>query len=247
MRTQKEILHHAAMAFYQKEFQLTIDLCTEAITRDPSYQNKYMLADIYTKRGLAKVRLGLNTGHFIDMTTSAIEDFNKALELHENYALAYLYRGLLRYQFNQTELALGDFDRAIALKIDEPIVYFKRGLIKNNLEQYVEALDDLNMAVSECAKLNFNRERMAELYFARAFTFEKLKQHQNAFYDYQQAYALNSIDKHKAAMDQASKNFAASITSYDGKGFGSPLHKHNAKPQQLNVEEEALMKIEHNM
>ena len=45
----------------------------------------------------------------------AMADYNKAIELNPNYALAYNNRGVLYYQLKQTEKAIIDFKKAAEL------------------------------------------------------------------------------------------------------------------------------------
>ena len=61
----------------------------------------------------------------------ALADYNRAIQLNPNYALAYYNRGTLKYgNLNDPQGALADYDRAIQLNPNYADVYYNRGILK---------------------------------------------------------------------------------------------------------------------
>ena len=64
-------------------------------------------------------------------------DFNRAILLNPDKAIAYYYRGLAHYQKNEYDNAIRDLNEAILLEPSDPTAYYYRGFIY--LEQGKEA------------------------------------------------------------------------------------------------------------
>jgi tetratricopeptide (TPR) repeat protein len=64
----------------------------------------------------------------LDQSKQAIRDFDQAISLKPDYALAYVSRGLEYAGQDQYHLAIMDFNQAISLKPDYALAYRSRGL-----------------------------------------------------------------------------------------------------------------------
>jgi tetratricopeptide (TPR) repeat protein len=90
-------------------------------------QNNPKNSVVYFNRGVYYFEKG--------MYKAALNDFNKALEIHPNYAEALTKRGITRFQIQLTESSeysfWDDLDKAISLRPDLPEAYYLRGHLKN--------------------------------------------------------------------------------------------------------------------
>ncbi|AVQ72215.1 hypothetical protein B5D77_13725 [Microcystis sp. MC19] len=110
----------------------------------------------------------------------ASDDYNKAIELNPNSAMAYNNRGNIYYDQKKYELALADWNKAIELNPNLAMAYNNRGNIYYDQQKYELALADWNKAI----ELNPN---LAMAYNNRG----------NIYYD-QQKYELALADWNKA-------------------------------------------------
>jgi tetratricopeptide (TPR) repeat protein len=78
---------------------------------------------------------------------SAINDFNRTLDLNPTDVIAFNNRGYAAYQFKWYDLALKDFDRAIELDPTYARAYNNRGLVFSALGNYSEALTNYRLAI----------------------------------------------------------------------------------------------------
>ncbi len=77
----------------------------------------------------------------------AIAEFDKAISLDPQYALAYCYRGMTYSLKEQHDLALADFNTAIELNPESILAYCNRGDIYFDKEQYELAIADYSKAL----------------------------------------------------------------------------------------------------
>lgn len=78
----------------------------------------------YFASGMQKYRKGDDRG--------ALADFDRAIQIDPNYAIAYYGRGFLRARkLQDISGALADFDRAIELDPNNGVVYYARGILKH--------------------------------------------------------------------------------------------------------------------
>ena len=110
--------------------------------------NLYSLPDAHNGRGVAKYHLGKDQ--------EAMDDYNKAIELKDDFASAYNNRGLVKSQPGHYQEAIADFDIAIKLKSRDAKFYHNRGRAKYELEfsqsnnlisAFMSATADLNKAM----------------------------------------------------------------------------------------------------
>ena len=78
---------------------------------------------------------------------AAIADFDTAIRLEPDYALAYYNRGVAKRKLGQLNAAIADYDTAIQLKPDLAEAYYNRGQAKARLNRRSAAKQDLQTAL----------------------------------------------------------------------------------------------------
>ncbi|MCZ8224313.1 MAG: tetratricopeptide repeat protein [Microcystis sp. LE19-84.1B] len=145
-------------------------------------QGKYVtqanqkLADLYLNQGNER----LDKEDF----QGAIADYNKAIELDPNFALAYNNRGVVYYNLKQWQKALADYNQAIELDPNYALAYSSRGVVYSNLKQWQKALADYNQAI----KLDPN---LADAYIKRGWAYVNLNHWQKGIADLNKAIELD--------------------------------------------------------
>ena len=79
---------------------------------------------------------------------NAIQEFDKAIQLHPNYAFSYRNRGLAYANLRQYQRAIQDFDKAIQIDPNNAPAYKHRGFAYRKLGQHAEANADKTKACS---------------------------------------------------------------------------------------------------
>ncbi|REJ43621.1 MAG: tetratricopeptide repeat protein [Microcystis flos-aquae DF17] len=115
----------------------------------------------------------------------ALDDFNKAMKLNPNYAMAYFGRGELYYYQKKYELALADFNKAIELNPNHAGAYVNRGIIYYEQKKYELALADFNKAIELDSK-------SAMAYYNRGLLYYYQKKYDLALADFNKAIELDS-------------------------------------------------------
>ena len=77
----------------------------------------------------------------------ALQDYNKAIELNPNFAMAYNNRGNLRKDMNDKEGALQDYNKAIELNPNDADVYNNRADFYLKMNDLDKALADVNHSI----------------------------------------------------------------------------------------------------
>ena len=78
---------------------------------------------------------------------SRFKDFDEAIRLDPNDALAYYNRGRAKYNLNDKTAAIKDYDEAIRLDPKNAIAYRFRGIAKSGLEDETAAIKDYDEAI----------------------------------------------------------------------------------------------------
>jgi tetratricopeptide (TPR) repeat protein len=127
-------LFHAAYERTQMaDYQSAIDSYSKRIQVSPD-------APTHTNRGLVYARIG--------NYTAAIADYDQAIKLDSNWALAYINRGSARASFSQDyKGAIADFDQAIRLDPKLVEAYNSRGAARRDSGDLKGAIKDLSQAI----------------------------------------------------------------------------------------------------
>ena len=127
-----------AAAMLRGQNDRAVALYDEAIgTPDVS---KFVLASIYSDRGVAKWRM--------KQTKEAIDDFNESIQLAPDNAVVYNNRGNALMDLGHPEEAIKDFDRAIALDPNYGAAYNNRGNAYAALQNYDAAFQSFRKATA---------------------------------------------------------------------------------------------------
>ncbi|MDB9389879.1 serine protease [Microcystis aeruginosa] len=114
----------------------------------------------------------------------ALADWNKAIEINPNYALAYNNRGGLYHNQQKYDLALSDINKAIEINRNLAEAYYNRGLLYYDQQKYELALADYSKAID----INPN---LAEAYNNRGLLHRDLQKYDLALSDYSKAIDIN--------------------------------------------------------
>jgi tetratricopeptide (TPR) repeat protein len=114
----------------------------------------------------------------------AISDYNKALEINPQYALAYYNRGLAYDSKGQYDQAISDFNKALEINPRNALTYVGRGMAYGKKGSYDEAISDYTKV------LEIN-PRYAEAYYNRGLLYDNKGQYDQAISDYSKALEIN--------------------------------------------------------
>ncbi|CAO5021163.1 UDP-N-acetylglucosamine--peptide N-acetylglucosaminyltransferase SPINDLY [Microcystis aeruginosa] len=114
----------------------------------------------------------------------ALDDYNKAIELNPNFAMAYNNRGNIYSDQKKYDLALSDYDKAIEINPNYAEAYVNRGVLYRLQEKYELALADYDKAI----ELNPND---AVAYYNRGNLYKNLQKYDLALSDYSKAIDIN--------------------------------------------------------
>ena len=76
-----------------------------------------------------------------------IVDFDTAIQVNPNYAIAYYNRGIAHSELGDPNRAIVDFDKAIELDPDDPHALDQRGVAYFELSDYGRAIADYDAAL----------------------------------------------------------------------------------------------------
>jgi len=110
----------------------------------------------------------------------AIADYNQAIKIKPDYALAYNNRGNAKYNLGDKQGAIADYNQAINIKPDYADAYNYRGIAKKNLGDYQGAIADYNQAIKI-------KPDYADAYNNRGLAKYELGDYQGEIADYNQA------------------------------------------------------------
>ncbi len=124
----KAVFDRAVHAFVNRQYENSIHLFTTMIAED----HEDALA--WVSRGAAHMRL--------ENLDAALEDFNRAIELHPNRARPYHLRGLIHEKQGNLDEALEDFSHAIALDPEYGAALYSRSALFNRMGDNERANED---------------------------------------------------------------------------------------------------------
>ena len=83
------------------------------------------------------------------MTTKSLADYDRAIQLNPNNAIAYYNRGNAKYALGRNQEAIADYDRASQRDSNNANAYNNRGKAKYALGKNQEAIADYDRAIKE--------------------------------------------------------------------------------------------------
>ena len=161
-------------------------------------------ATFYMNRGVAKSGLGDKQ--------AAIQDYNQAIKINPNDALAYRNRGLDHYKLGDKQAAIQDFNQALKINPNFADAYLTRGVVYYELGDKQKAREDLQRAaqlfMAEGNTAAYQRTRAllevfidryslevnpndAEDYYSRGINKYELGDKPGAIEDFNQAIKIN--------------------------------------------------------
>lgn len=136
-----------------------------------------------------------NQGHLEE----AISEYDEAIRLDPQFAVAYNNRGNAYAGLGQYEKAIADLDEAIRLRPKVALAYNNRGNAYNNLRKFKRAIQDLDEAI----RLD---PQLTEAYAGRALAYIFLSKHVDAQQDIERAVELGvSREDLEALVEEAKR------------------------------------------
>jgi len=77
----------------------------------------------------------------------ALANFNKAIKVKPDYALAYMRRGNIKDEKGDSDGAMADYNKSLELQPNLALAYYNRGLLKNQENDSVGALKDYDKSI----------------------------------------------------------------------------------------------------
>ena len=110
------------------------------LRRKNEFEEEKENADVYYKRGDA----------YNEMREygKAIAEYNKAIQLDPNHALAYYNRAYAYGEIGEYDKAIVDYSKAIELNPSDAQAYYNRGIDYQNKGDAVKAVSDLEKSIS---------------------------------------------------------------------------------------------------
>ena len=178
----------------------------------------YQYAETYNKRGLAKRSLG--------RYQEAIQDFDTAIELIPDFAIAYYNRGNTYYRWDSakrksddTGIAqdfvrpIQDYNKALEFNPDFAEAYTRRGVAKAKRRDYVAAIQDYTDAINRDPK-------DVKSYANRGDVKLEIEDYAGAIQDYTEAIKLNPddaevyINRGVSKVKMSDPDYASAIQDY---------------------------------
>lgn len=128
-----------------------------------------MQPDIYLNRGNAHTRMG--------DVTSALSDFDEAINRRPDFIIAYKNRGITRLRAGNLDGALSDFGQGLKLSKNSAEFYNLRGQLLNTMGEFDRAVQDFDKALAADPKL-------INAYQNRAYALIHTRQKDKALADY---------------------------------------------------------------
>jgi tetratricopeptide (TPR) repeat protein len=181
----------------------------------------------------------------------ALENFNQAIALNPNDAMAYYYRGDCNHRLGNTRAALQDFTSAIQLNFEFEAAYHSRGKIYHEIGHFQESIEDFSQAMRLNPKnilyyqntgvcyhaLGHYREAIA--WFEMALALEQ--NHESYLYCGASCYAMGNFDiaiqNYKEALclnSQNARGFCGLGICYYQQGEYELAEENFEKAMQLN-------------
>ncbi|WP_157159323.1 tetratricopeptide repeat protein [Brachyspira pilosicoli] len=174
--------YNLCIDYYNQIIKITDDLLKGYDKNSEEYSKYKNICSIaYNNRGTAKKDLC--------RYKESIDDYDKAIELNNNYSEAYNNRGVSKSNLGNNKEAIDDYNKAIELNPNYSEAYNNRGVSKSNLGNDKEAIKDFDKAI----ELDSNN---ADIYNNRGEAKNNLKQYKEATKDFYKAIELNPNDSY---------------------------------------------------
>ncbi|MCH9050323.1 MAG: tetratricopeptide repeat protein [Proteobacteria bacterium] len=164
---------------------LQIDYCTRAI--DSGDLSNEKLAHTFNNRGEAYDRKG--------EYDRAIADYDQAIRLKPDYALAFNDRGVAYYRKGEYDRAIADFDQAIRLKPDYALAFNNRGSAYDDKGDHDRVIADYDRAIADFTQAirldTLEGPRKAWPFNNRGNSYRAKGQYDRAIADFDRAIRLN--------------------------------------------------------
>lgn len=125
--------------FNQKKFDGIIGLLTDEVLKIILEKERDKAVELYIWRG--------NSWYNIKEYDNAISDYDKAIEIKDNYALAFYNRGFAWVFKNEYQNAIEDYRKAIEIDPNYKNAYVIRASIRRALKEYDTAIEDYSKAI----------------------------------------------------------------------------------------------------
>lgn len=156
-----------------------IDRMTDLISSEP--EGSSALDNLYNSRG--------NIWRHLKNYRMAIEDFNQAIELNDNWPAYYNNRGLCRKALKEFDEAIVDFGIALEHDSNYALAYNNRGATWIAKEEFEKAVQDYSEAIRIDPKYVY-------AHYGRANSYWSLHQYENALNDTETSLRLNNSTFH---------------------------------------------------
>jgi tetratricopeptide (TPR) repeat protein len=166
---------------YSSAAERAIAACTQIISSGG--QGKVQLAEAYLSRGNAHVDKA-NTSQVVQLPEFelAIADYNEAIRLNSNHAIAFNNRGAMYAAKREYDRAIADYSEAIRLDPNYAVAHRNRAFSYSRKGDYDAALADY----SEVIRLSPTYEAIID----RGLTFEHKRDYKSAIADFTAAILL---------------------------------------------------------
>ena len=134
-----QLFTNAMSNLMENKLGISIDLLNEILAADPD--------DRLALLARGSVYLKMNNPN------SAVNDFNRAIEISPNHAKAYHLRGLALEMTGTDDQALEDFNKAIDIDPEYGAAYYSRATLLTKMGREDSALEDMKM-VTQLSNLN---------------------------------------------------------------------------------------------
>ncbi|HOY30624.1 MAG TPA: tetratricopeptide repeat protein [Bacteroidales bacterium] len=122
-------------------------LFSDVIAKYPGCKLAYLNRGSYYYQVYASITDGSYNPEKDKYLKMALQDFDKAIAIDNNYCKAYSNRGLARYNLNDYKGAIQDLDKAIEINPDIAVQYYYRGNARKALHNYAGAIKDYDLAI----------------------------------------------------------------------------------------------------
>src|SRR5688572_17450241 len=145
----------------------------------------------------------------------AIQDFDRAIELDPNLAVAYGYRGTAYYLLEDLEQAKQNYTKAIELDPGFADAYYNRGRIYYESSALNEAIDDFTEAIEL-------KPDDAQVHYYRGYAYFTSKNYEAALNDFERALDIDpnlSLEGLEFDITRAKRQFVSEFHPEDANDY----------------------------